>query len=466
MLIPNLFQTMRNRVIVASSKLTFSFAWACLAMLGFQLIDLFPQARASTEGVTAPVSVMVKAINIGGALHQDINGILYQGDTILTSTPRGEISTIKGAQDPTIYRTYRRGDIEFSLEVENGVYNIIFMFAEPDEVEIGSRVFNIWAEQRKVVADLDVCLARDANPRSALDRAIANVKVKDGTLDIKLEAIKGDPILSGIIVQRNVVRSEEWQLIWQDDFAQGETLDLDKWSYDLWPAKKVNDEDQMYTDQPKNIRLQDSKLIIEAHKEEHGDAEYSSARIHTKGKGDWLYGRVEVRAKLPAGQGTWPAIWMLPSDPFKYATKCTSGTDWQGNAECDAWPNSGEIDIMEHVGYDMNRVHGTVHTKAFYWVNGEQRKASIEGVDVSKDFHVYSLEWGPNKIDMFMDDVRYFSYVRQSDNWQEWPFDHPYHLILNVAVGGAWGRAGGPVDETAFPARMEVDYVRVYSLKQ
>ena len=172
--------------------------------------------------------------------------------------------------------------------------------------------------------------------------------------------------------------------------------------------------------------------------------------------------RVEARAKLPEGQGTWPAIWMLPSDPFKYASNCGAGTDWQGSDDCDAWPNSGEIDIMEHVGYDMNRVHGTVHTKAYYWVNGEQRKASIEAPAVNEGFNVYAMEWSAERIDVFLNNTLYFTYLKDSDDWQAWPFDHPFHVILNIAVGGGWGSAGGPTDLNAFPAKMEVDYVRIY----
>ena len=110
----------------------------------------------------------------------------------------------------------------------------------------------------------------------------------------------------------------------------------------------------------------------------------------------------------------------------------------------------------------MNKVHGTVHTKAYYWVNGEQRKASITAPPVDQEFHDYALEWSPDRIDIFFDDVLYYSYLNESSGWQAWPFDHPYHVILNLAIGGDWGRAGGDIDPTSFPAKMEVDYVRLY----
>jgi beta-glucanase (GH16 family) len=226
----------------------------------------------------------------------------------------------------------------------------------------------------------------------------------------------------------------------------------------------VNDEDQTYTDRAKNARIENGLLIIEAHQEQFNDAQYTSARLNSLNKGDFLYGKAEVRAKIPAGQGTWSAIWMLPSEPFKYATTCQEGEDWQGNSTCDAWPNSGEIDIMEHVGYDMNRIHGTVHNKAYYWKNWEQRKASIEGVNVDQEFHVYSVEWTPEDITVYFNEIPYFYYKNEKSDWRAWPFDHPYHIILNLAIGGAWGRSGGPIDNSIFPVRMEVDYVRVFSL--
>ena len=118
---------------------------------------------------------------------------------------------------------------------------------------------------------------------------------------------------------------------------------------------------------------------------------------------------------------------------------------------------------MEHVGYQMNHVHGTVHNEAYYWAKWEQRKGRILLDAVDENFHVYALEWSPERIDIFVDDALYFTYVNEGNGWNAWPYDHAFHVILNIAVGGAWGRAGGPVDESIFPQRMLVDYVRVFS---
>ena len=263
--------------------------------------------------------------------------------------------------------------------------------------------------------------------------------------------------------QRQPTDTSPWALLWSDEFNKDGAVDADKWNIETWPARKVNNEDQTYTTRAKNLRIKDGLLVIEAHKEDYAGAKYSSARINSAGKMDILYGKLEVRARLPKGQGTWPAIWMMPTDPFRYATNCgPSKVDWQGNGACDAWPNSGEIDIMEHVGYDPNIVHGTVHTKDYVWVHWSQRKGSIKLDNVHENFYRYGLEWTPDSLTTTVNDVPYFTYYRDSDDWASWPFNHPFHVILNLAIGGDWGRAGGPIDNSAFPLRLEIDYVRAY----
>jgi beta-glucanase (GH16 family) len=167
---------------------------------------------------------------------------------------------------------------------------------------------------------------------------------------------------------------------------------------------------------------------------------------------------------VPRGKGTWPAIWMLPSDPFRYATTCQEGDEWQGSETCDARPSSGEIDFLEHVGYEMGHVHGTVHNLAYYWINWEQRKGRILLDAPDENWHVYALEWSPDRIDAFVDDTLYFTYVNENDGWKSWPYDHAFHLVMNLAVVGPWGRAAGGIDDDIFPQRLLVDYVRVYHL--
>jgi beta-glucanase (GH16 family) len=402
---------------------------------------------------------VVWAVNVGGTKYVGVDGITYQADSSLIIGDIGEIETIKGSQDSYIYESFRSGELTIKHPLENGLYDIIFKFAEPEDNAMGARVFNVFAEQSLVISDLNVRLARDGKNFSALARAVYDVEVKDGQLDINFKSIVG---LNALIVRKKNITSDQWEMVWNDEFNYEGRPDPDKWSYNIWPARKVNSEDQAYTDKLKNVQVKDGNLVITAYKETLDDAEYTSGRIHSQGKGDFLYGRVDVRAKLPAGQGTWSAIWMLPSTPFKYSTTCKENEDWQGSATCDAWPNSGEIDIMEHVGYDMQTIHGTVHNKAYYWQNWEQRKGSIEGQNVEQAFHVYSVEWTPENITVFFNNTPYFFYTNESTGWRAWPYDHPYHVILNLAIGGMWGKSGGPIDNSIFPVSMEIDYVRIF----
>ncbi len=164
----------------------------------------------------------------------------------------------------------------------------------------------------------------------------------------------------------------------------------------------------------------------------------------SKGKGDWKYGRIEVNAKIPHGTGIWPAIWMLP-------TKWVYG----------GWPKSGEIDMMEFVGYVPDSLFGSVHTGAFNHAIGTNKTSSIYKTTLSSEFHTYAIEWTPEKIDFFIDDELYHVFENNKSGSEAWPFDEEFHLILNIAVGGNWGGKVG-IDETMFPQKIEIDYVRVY----
>jgi beta-glucanase (GH16 family) len=436
-----------KRTLRASSLIV---AIACVSLLGCGAQE---KEKEKTD--------LVWAINVGGPAFTGIDGTEYAAEESVSGGEVGSMETVKGSQDAFLYKSFREGDIRVDRAIDNGTYDITFHFAEPREYAGGQRVFDAIAEGQRVIEDLDVMAFRDGKIESGLTITVPNMVVEDGELNIRFEATKDQPTLSALLVRDKNRPSPEWNLVWSDEF-DGPSIDAEKWSPNVWPPRKVNDEDQAYTPREKNLRIEDGHLVIEAHREDYEGARYSSGRVHSDGKGDFLYGRFEVRAKLPEGQGTWPAIWMLPSDPYKYATTCEQGEDWQGSSTCNAWPNSGEIDIMEHVGYQMGHVHGTVHNEAYYWVKWEQRKGRILLDDVDKDFHVYALEWTPERIDAFVDDSHYFTYVNENTGWQVWPYDQPFHLILNIAVGGAWGRAGGPIDDSIFPQKMLVDYVRVY----
>ena len=244
-----------------------------------------------------------------------------------------------------------------------------------------------------------------------------------------------------------VCQAQFSDLVWSDEFEEDGLPDSEKWNYDVGGDGWGNNELQYYTEnRRKNARVENGNLIIEAHKENYENNTYTSARLVTRGKADWTYGRIEVRAKLPEGVGTWPAIWMLP-------------TDWiYGNG---SWPDNGEIDIMEHVGYDPGVIHGSIHTNAYNHTDGTQKGGSINVPTAMDDFHTYALEWTEDKLTWLVDGEKYFTYHREGTGWETWPFDHDFHLLLNIAVGGDWGGVEG-VNADAFPVRMVVDYVRVY----
>lgn len=236
---------------------------------------------------------------------------------------------------------------------------------------------------------------------------------------------------------------ESWALQWRDEFEGSGLPDSTKWGYEHGFIR--NDEKQFYTRRrTENARLEEGHLVITARKEDYRDASYTSASLHTRGKAHWTYGRVEVRAKLPSGRGMWPAIWMLGA-----------------NIDEVGWPSCGEIDIMEYVGFAPDTIHGHVHTEAFNHVEGTSRGASVEVEAPAEEFHVYAIEWTPGKIDFFVDDENYFTFENTGEGPAEWPFDEPFYLILNAAVGGSWGGEHG-IDDSIFPQEYRIDYVRIY----
>ena len=235
----------------------------------------------------------------------------------------------------------------------------------------------------------------------------------------------------------------EWRVVWADEFDRDGLPDDTRWGYDVGGHGWGNRELQYYTrGRRENARVEGGRLIIEARREDWDGKRYTSARLATKGRGDWTYGRIEVRAKLARGRGSWPAIWTLgPAEPYR-------------------WPDAGELDIMEHVGFDPEVVHSAVHTLRFNHVARTHKTASTRVPGAMDAFHVYAVEWERERIRTFVDGREYFTFAREPGGRDVWPFDAPQHLLLNVAVGGNWGGRLG-VDEDALPYRFEVDYVRV-----
>ena len=241
-----------------------------------------------------------------------------------------------------------------------------------------------------------------------------------------------------------------WKLVWSDEFDHDGLPDPAKWNYEKGFLR--NNELQYYTEgRSENARVENGMLVIEARKEEYTDphgspkareAHYTSASLTTKKSASWTYGRIEVRAKLPKGKGTWPAIWML------------------GNNH-DGWPKCGEIDIMENVGFDPDGIHATVHTQAYNHIKHTAKGHRTTISHPYDDFHVYGIEWNAKAITFLVDDNKVFSFENDGKGVDTWPYDRPEYLLINFAVGGAWGGARG-VDESIFPQKYLIDYVRVY----
>jgi len=247
---------------------------------------------------------------------------------------------------------------------------------------------------------------------------------------------------------------KEWQLVWSDEFDTDE-LDESKWSYQYGTGRDEgltgwgNNELQYYTDREENIFIENDLLHIVAHEENYEGMNYTSARIRTIDKGDWLYGRFEIRAKLPEGQGIWPAIWMMP-------TESVYG----------GWAASGEIDIMEYLGHEPDKVHGTLHYGGSWPYNDHSGDDyQLDDGKFSDDFNTFTLEWEYGEIRWYVNGEHY----QTQNNWHTQghgfpaPFNQKFHMILNLAVGGNW--PGNPDDTTEFPQKLIVDYVRVYQFK-
>ena len=248
-------------------------------------------------------------------------------------------------------------------------------------------------------------------------------------------------------LKKETVHMAEYTLVWADDFGLDGKPDPAKWTFETGGHGWGNGESQFYVDSQKNAFVQGGSLFLKAFHESHGENQYTSAKITTYGKAAWQYGKFEIRAKLPRGKGSWPAIWMMPVDS-KQGVR---------------WPLCGEIDIMEHVGWDENKVHVSLHTDLYNHQNHTQRTASEALEDVFHKFHVYGMEWTDEKITFTFDGREIKTWTR-GDNGTDstalgWPFDKPYYIILNIAVGGFWG---GEIDNNTLPYTMEVDYVHVY----
>lgn len=241
-----------------------------------------------------------------------------------------------------------------------------------------------------------------------------------------------------------------YTLRWAEEF-DGTSVNLSNWQYETGASGWGNNELQHYTP-GENASVSDGHLTITIKKEAYKGSNFTSTRMVSRDRFEFRYGKVEVRAKMPELLGTWAAIWMMPA-----------------NSSYGTWPKSGEIDIMEYVGYEPDRVHGTVHTDSYNHKKGTQQGFSTVINNVADEFHIYTIEWLPDQIRFYIDGQYYWRYnpglFLNCPIYKQWPFDQDFYLILNTAVGGDWGGARGIAD-TGWPQEMQVDYIRVYAIDQ
>lgn len=279
-------------------------------------------------------------------------------------------------------------------------------------------------------------------------------------LHVKEGSVKLDKIVFRLLkkhqetprVYQQNMQGREWELAWSDEF-EGRQIDTSKWNFDIGDWGWGNNELQYYTEnRTENARIENGCLIIEARKNDHGK-KWTSARLTTRGKASFRYGKIEFRARVPREKGNWAAGWTL-------------GDSYVDELD---WPYCGEIDILESVGYEVNddsgdgTAHATVHTPAYYFKINNQISSTLEVLNIAGEFHIYSVEWTPTEIRGYVDEEHYYTYDK-NNNEKEWPFDIPQNIILNLAMGGGWGGAQG-LDPSVNSQQFIIDYVRVYELK-
>jgi beta-glucanase (GH16 family) len=404
-------------------------------------------ATAGCRTTSQPVCVQLEAERFTAANPADV--------VVETSTEVGEhVQTGK-----------QEGWLEFALDVPvAGRYRCEFLVSattpeascwlEDYPENPDGRTYNITGMMKIPPADdaeSFLVVHRDGAP---LNRGLHNVRFhfQGGpvSLDwIRLTLIREHQPTPKTLVQ--VMSGDEWVQKWSDEFDGSGVPDPSIWTHDIGNWGWGNNEPQYYTEnREENARLEDGHLIIEARKNDLGQP-WTSARLTTRGKLSFLYGKIEIRAKAPAGQGTWAAGWTL------------------GDAYVDekSWPYCGEIDILECVGREVDAAsgrgvnHASCHTRAYYFKQGNQISSTIPVENMSEEFHTYTVEWYPDRIEALVDGEHYYTYDKTNGEW-EWPFNQSQNLILNLAMGGGMG---GEIDPNITSQRLVVDYVRVFERK-
>lgn len=389
----------------------------------------------------------------------DPNTIVLQAEDNSSTDGKAESENGSVSMDSTM------NSIDFDLEImEAGRYQVEIFAQSISDTSIvwiedyidnkDDRHYNITGNLALVQSDEEMnSISVDGSPLNAgLHKIRVHLHKGNASVDrIEFRLLKKHQLTPKVFEQN--MEGEEWELVWSDEF-EGEGLpDTTKWTYDIGNWGWGNFEPQYYTEgRLENARLEDGTLVIEAFKNDMGYP-WTSARLTTRGKQTFLYGRIEFKAKVPPNRGNWAAGWTLGDE---YVDELS-------------WPYCGEIDILESVGYEMDDetgsgvAHASVHCGAYYFKLGNQPTAVVDVDSMYQKFHTYSIDWSPEGITASVDGEVYFEYTDTS-NELAWPFDKPQNIILNLAMGGGWGGLQG-MDPEMTSQKMVLDYVRVYAKK-
>ena len=360
-----------------------------------------------------------------------------------------------------------KGWLEYKIQVnETGRYKIRLTGSASDSSDVAcwiednvynkdGRTYNITGNmmlKKASVSGINNMIQKDGSP---LDSGLHLMRLHYDTGTVVFNKICFDLIRkhkNSPVVFTQKTSGKKWKLVWSDEFNGSGLPDTLKWTFDIGNWGWGNNELQYYTaKRVENARQEDGNLIIEARKDD-GVYSWSSARLTTRGKESFLYGKIEFRAKVPAGRGTWAAGWLL-------------GDEYRDEL---SWPYCGEIDVLENVGFEMDqktgngKTHASIHCGAYYFKLGNQPTSIVDVNNMTNEYHVYSIEWLNGGISILIDGKKYFDYHDTSTNLT-WPFNKPQNLILNLAMGGGWGGAKG-MDPEMKSAKFIIDYVRVYEL--
>lgn len=359
------------------------------------------------------------------------------------------------------------GWLEYKVQVsETGRYKIRLLGSASDSSVVAcwiednvynkdGRTYNITGKmmlRKASVSGTDNIVEKDGTP---LVSGLHMMRLHYDTGNVVFDKICFDLIRkhkSSPVVLTQKTSGKEWKLVWSDEFNGSGLPDTSKWTYDIGNWGWGNNELEYYTvNRLENARQEDGNLIIEARKDD-GVYPWSSARLTTRGKESFLYGKIEFRAKVPADRGTWSAGWLL-GDEYKDEF---------------SWPYCGEIDVLENVGFELDpktgngKTHASIHCGAYYFKLGNQPTSIVDVNSMTNEYHIYSIEWLSGGMTILIDGKKYFDYHDTSNNLT-WPFNKPQNLILNLAMGGGWGGAKG-MDPEMKSAKFILDYVRVYEL--